>query len=407
MSKYKQIVVLKFGGTSVGRIKFIKRMSSKIKKFIDENIFPVVIVSAMGDTTDKLLEMGEKISKKPDKRELDMLLSAGERISMALLAMALREKGVPAKSFTGSQAAIITDTRHGNAKIIDVKGDRIKSAIKSGEIPIIAGFQGVSFEKEITTLGRGGSDLTAVAIAKALGVNEVFIYTDVDGVYSCDPRFLKNPKRIKKISYEEMLEFSKFGAKVLHHRAVSLAGKENIKIKVLSSFNSKGGTEVESMKYMEEPRVKGIAIDENNTLFTMRQVPLNPGYISQVLTQLTERGTNIKLFFHGIPFKNKFDMSFIVDRKDEKETEEFLRGILKKLKGERIVKKKNLVLLSLIGYGIGGSTDVIKKVMEIFDEQKIHVEGFFPSQVRISFLFSKENLKKVVKKIAKEFSLSK
>jgi len=407
LSKYKQIVVLKFGGTSVGRIKFIKRMSSKIKKFIDENIFPVVIVSAMGDTTDKLLEMGEKISKKPDKRELDMLLSAGERISMALLAMALREKGVPAKSFTGSQAAIITDTRHGNAKIIDVKGDRIKSAIKSGEIPIIAGFQGVSFEKEITTLGRGGSDLTAVAIAKALGVNEVFIYTDVDGVYSCDPRFLKNPKRIKKISYEEMLEFSKFGAKVLHHRAVSLAGKENIKIKVLSSFNSKGGTEVESMKYMEEPRVKGIAIDENNTLFTMRQVPLNPGYISQVLTQLTERGTNIKLFFHGIPFKNKFDMSFIVDRKDEKETEEFLRGILKKLKGERIVKKKNLVLLSLIGYGIGGSTDVIKKVMEIFDEQKIHVEGFFPSQVRISFLFSKENLKKVVKKIAKEFSLSK
>lgn len=401
------MVVLKFGGTSVGRISFIKKIATKIKGFLKENIFPVIVVSAMGDTTDKLLQMGQKISRNPDKRELDMLLSAGERISMALLAMALREKGIPARSFTGSQAAIITDSRHGNAKIIEVKGDRIKNAIKSCEVPIIAGFQGVSFEREITTLGRGGSDLTAIAIAKALGVKEVFIYTDVDGVYTVDPRFLKKPKRIKKISYEEMLEFSRFGAKVLHYRAVSLAGRENIKIKVLSSFNSKGGTRVEKIKYMEGPELKGIAIDENNTLFTMRQVPLNPRYISQVLTQLTERGTNVKLFFHGIPFKNKFDMSFVVDRKDENEVEKFLREILDKLKGERVIKKKSLVLLSLIGYGIGDSADVVKKVMEIFDEQKVHVEGFLPSQVRISFLFSKENLRKVVKKIAKEFNLSK
>ncbi len=407
MKNYKRIVVLKFGGTSLGKIKFIKRISSKIKKFLDKGMFPVVVVSAMGDTTDRLLEMSEKISRKPDKRELDMLLSAGERISMALLAMTLRGKGIPAKSFTGSQAAIITDTRHGNAKIVDVKGERIKSAIKSGEIPIIAGFQGVSFEKEITTLGRGGSDLTAVAIAKSLGVKEVYIYTDVNGVYTCDPKFLENPKRIHKISYEEMLEFSRFGARVLHHRAVSLAGKEDIKIKVLSSFNSKGGTEVERIKYMEEPVIKGIAIDESNTLFTMKQVPLNPRYISQVFTQLTEKGINVKLFFHGIPFKNKFDMSFIVDRRDEKETEEFLIKILKNLKGERIIKKKNLVLLSLIGYGIGDSIDVIKKVMEIFDEKKIHIEGFFPSQVRVSFLFSKENLRKIVKKISREFNISK
>lgn len=407
MKKYKKILVLKFGGTSVGRISFIKRIATKIKKFIDDGIFPVVVVSAMGDTTDKLLEMGKKISKNPDKRELDMLLSAGERISMALLAMALKEKGIPARSFTGSQASIITDTKHGNARIIEVKAERIRSAIKNGEIPIIAGFQGVSFEKEITTLGRGGSDLTAVAIAKSLGSKEVYIYTDVDGVYTCDPKFLKNPKRLKKISYEEMLEFSRFGAKVLHHRAVSLAGKENIKIKVLSSFNSKGGTEVEKINYMEKPEVKGIAIDEKNTLFTMREIPLNPGYISQVLTQLTEKGINVKLFFHGIPVKEKFDMSFIVDEENERATEEFLKGILKELKGKKLIKKKNLSILSIVGYGIGESMEIIKKVMEIFDREKVHIEGFFPSQVRISFLLVEKDLKKIVKEIAKEFNLSK
>jgi len=406
LKEYK-IRVLKFGGTSLGRIELIKKVATKIKKIKEEGIFPVIIVSAMGDTTDRLIEMSKKISKDPDKRELDVLLSSGERISMALLAMALREKGIPSKSFTGSQAKILTDTRHGNAKIIDINPERIKETIEKGEIPIIAGFQGVSFEKEITTLGRGGSDLTAVAIAKALNLDEVYIYTDVDGVYSCDPKFLKNPKRIERISYEEMIEFSKYGAKVMNHRAVLLASKENIKIKVLSSFNSKGGTIIEKMDYIEKGEVKGIAIDEKNTLFLMKNIPLNPSFVSQILTFLTENGINVKLFLHGIPLKNKFDMSFVVDENDEEKTEKILKKYLKELKGKKLIKKQKLAILSLIGYGIGEEIDIIKKVIEIFDKEKIHIEAFFPSPLRISIIFSNENLKNVVKKISKEFNLSK
>ncbi len=406
MKEYK-IKVLKFGGTSLGKIEFIKKVATKIKKIKEEGFFPVVIVSAMGDTTDKLIEMSKKISKEPDKRELDVLLSSGERISMALLAMALREKGIPSKSFTGSQAKILTDTRHGNARIIDIEPERIKEAIKKGEVPIIAGFQGVSFEKEITTLGRGGSDLTAVAIAKALNLNEVYIYTDVDGVYSCDPRFLKNSKRIERISYEEMIEFSRYGAKVMNHRAVLLASKENIKIKVLSSFNSKGGTIIEKINYLEKGEVKGIAIDEKNTLFLMKNIPLNPSFLSQILTFLTENGINVKLFLHGIPLKNKFDMSFVVDENDEEKTEKILKKYLRELKGKKLIKKQKLAILSLIGYGIGEEIDIIKKVVEIFDKEKIHIEAFFSSPLRISIIFSNKNLKNIVKKISKEFNLSK
>lgn len=406
MKEYK-IKVLKFGGSSVARINFIKKIASMIKKLREEDVFPVVVVSAMGDTTDKLLYMAKKISKNPDKRELDMLLSSGERISMALLAMALKEKGIPARSFTGSQVGIITDTRHGNARIIEIKGERIKETIRKGEVPIIAGFQGVSLEKEVTTLGRGGSDLTAVAIAKALNLDEVYIYTDVDGVYTFDPKFLRRPKRIEELSYEEMLEFSKYGAKVLHDRAVSLAGKEGIIIKVLSSFNSKGGSIIKEIKCIEKKEVKGIAIDENNTLFLMKDVPLNPEYVSQVLTRLTENGINVKLFLHGIPLKNKFDMSFVVSKDDDEKTENLLKKFLNELKGEKLIKKQNLSILSLIGYGIGEEIEIIKKVLEIFAIEKVHIEGFFPSQVRISFLFSKKNVKRIIKKIAKEFNLSK
>ncbi len=406
MKEYK-IRVLKFGGSSVARINFIKRIASRIKKLREEGIFPVIVVSAMGDTTDKLLYMAKKISKNPDKRELDMLLSSGERISMALLAMALKEKGVPARSFTGSQVGIITDTRHGNARIIDIKCERIKEAIKKGEVPIIAGFQGISLEKEVTTLGRGGSDLTAVAIAKALNLKEVYIYTDVDGVYTFDPKLLKKPKRIERLSYEEMLEFSKYGAKVLHDRAVSLAGKEGIIIKVLSSFNSKGGTIIEEIKYMEKREVKGMTLDKDNTLFLMKDVPLNPEYVSQVLTRLAESGINVKIFLHGIPLKNKFDMSFVVSKDEDEKTENLLKKFLKELKGENLIKKKNLSILSLIGYGIGEDTSIIKKVLEIFAREKVHIEGFFPSQVRVSFLFSKKNVKRIIKEIAREFNLSK
>ncbi|MEO0261062.1 MAG: aspartate kinase [candidate division WOR-3 bacterium] len=406
MKEYK-IRVLKFGGSSVARINFIKRIASMIKKLREEGIFPVIVVSAMGDTTDKLLYMAKKISKNPDKRELDMLLSSGERISMALLAMALREKGVPARSFTGSQVGIITDTRHGNARIIDIKCERIKEAIKKGEVPIIAGFQGISLEKEVTTLGRGGSDLTAVAIAKALNLKEVYIYTDVDGVYTFDPKLLKKPKRIERLSYEEMLEFSKYGAKVLHDRAVSLAGKEGIIIKVLSSFNSKGGTIIEEIKYMEKREVKGMTLDKDNTLFLMKDVPLNPEYVSQVLTRLAENGINVKIFLHGIPLKNKFDMSFVVSKDEDEKTENLLKKFLKELKGENLIKKKNLSILSLIGYGIGEDTSIIKKVLEIFAREEVHIEGFFPSQVRVSFLFSKKNVKRIIKEIVREFNLSK
>jgi len=406
LKEYK-IRVLKFGGSSVARINFIKRIASMIKKLREEGIFPVIVVSAMGDTTDKLLYMAKKISKNPDKRELDMLLSSGERISMALLAMALREKGVPARSFTGSQVGIITDTRHGNARIIDIKCERIKEAIKKGEVPIIAGFQGISLEKEVTTLGRGGSDLTAVAIAKALNLKEVYIYTDVDGVYTFDPKLLKKPKRIERLSYEEMLEFSKYGAKVLHDRAVSLAGKEGIIIKVLSSFNSKGGTIIEEIKYMEKREVKGMTLDKDNTLFLMKDVPLNPEYVSQVLTRLAENGINVKIFLHGIPLKNKFDMSFVVSKDEDEKTENLLKKFLKELKGENLIKKKNLSILSLIGYGIGEDTSIIKKVLEIFAREEVHIEGFFPSQVRVSFLFSKKNVKRIIKEIVREFNLSK
>ncbi len=399
----KKLIVQKYGGTCVENIQKIKKIAEKIIKSA-ENYKVVVVVSAMGNTTDDLLCLAKEITRSPPLRELDMLLTAGERISMALLSMAINAKGKKAVSFTGSQVGIVTDSKHTGARILEIRGERLKEALRKGYIPIIAGFQGVSTKKEITTLGRGGSDTTAVALAAYLKAEKCEIYTDVDGVYTEDPEIFKNVKLISEITYEELTELSDYGAEVMHPRSVMLASHFNVPLHIKNAFCEKGGTVVKK-KIMEVPGVKAIAHKKGLVRFMLEEVPRNPKFVKQAISKLADNKVNIVFYNHGHPYAETFDLHFIVEKKDEKKAEQILESFKKETKAKRLEKERNVWGIFLVGSGIGKDLEVFKKAMEIMHKTKAHVEGFFSTDLKIGFFVSAKNAEVVIKRLLKEFGL--
>ncbi len=398
------IIVTKFGGTSVAGANLILSAAKKVAQIRQTNDV-VVVVSAMGNTTDELIKLSKQITESPAAREIDMLLTAGERISVALFSMALEELNLKAMSFTGSQVGIITDNRHTDARIMEIKGERIKNALSQGFIPVVCGFQGVSFEKEITTLGRGGSDTTAVALAAAMSAQKCIIYTDVDGVFTEDPNRFPDVKKINKISYEEMLELASRGAKVLHPRATGIGARFNVPIEVRSSFSNKSGTLITHINSMEHPKPKAVTHCEDLYLITLVQVPKNPKYLSNITTELTKAGVHLKFFFHGISDAPRFDLSFITPLSERKRIREVVTRESRKLKIKEIRENLDICSVSIIGTGIGSENKILAEIFNEISRIRAHIEAITTSELSINLFLHKRFLYKVISTLLKKFNL--
>lgn len=398
------LTVVKFGGTSVANADLILKAARRVA-LLKKNSDVIVVVSAMGHTTDELIELSKQIIKNPRAREMDMLLTAGERISVALFTMALHKLNVKAISFTGSQVGIITDNRHTDARIIEIKGERIKNVLCQGYVPVICGFQGVSSEKEITTLGRGGSDTTAVALAAAFNAQKCIIYTDVDGVFTEDPNRFPGVKKIDRISYEEMLELASRGAKVLHPRATGIGARFEIPIEVKNSFTNKPGTLITHINGMEHPKPRAITHSENLYLITLVQVPKNPGYLSQITTELTNAGAHLKFFFHGISDAPKFDLSFITPLEERKIVKKIIDRLRGRLKIKEVKESLDICSISVIGAGIGLEHRILADIFKEFSKIKSHIEAITTSELSINIFLRKKFLEKSVNALLGKFQL--
>ncbi|HET6910301.1 MAG TPA: aspartate kinase [Mycobacteriales bacterium] len=385
------LVVQKYGGSSVGDAGKIKRVAQRIVDARRAGHDVVVVVSAMGDTTDELLDLAQQVSPLPPPRELDMLLTSGERISMALLAMAIANLGASARSFTGSQAGVITDSVHGRARIIDVTPGRISEALEAGHIAIVAGFQGVSQDtKDITTLGRGGSDTTAVALAAALDAEVCEIYTDVDGVFTADPRIVPNAKRIPRISYEEMLEMAACGAKVLHLRSVEYARRHSLPIHVRSSFSQREGTFVVTVpeeEQVEQAIISGVAHDRSEAKVTVVGVPDKPGEAAGIFAALADAEINIDMIVQNVSgAEGRTDISFTLPKTDGAAAMAALEKVKGEIGFEGLRYDDQIGKVSLIGAGMKSHPGVSKTFFAALGESNVNVEIISTSEIRISVI---------------------
>ncbi len=399
------LVVKKFGGSSLATLKNIRHVANIIKRAKEKGDDVIVVVSARGDTTDRLTGLAYKISNRPVQRELDMLLTAGERESMALLAIALNEIGVKGISFTGSQVGIITDTSHTKARIIAIKGERLKKSLMEGKVPVVAGFQGVSVEKEVTTLGRGGSDVTAVALAVTFSALKCEIYSDVAGLYTEDPYYFPGVKLVENVSYEEMAEISSAGARVISTRAVLLAEKYRVPIELYSTFTLERGTVVKNIEVMEEPEVRAITHRTDMAMIFLEDVPKKTYFFSQAITRLME--ANVRLFFysHGVPHHNHFDLSFIVEERETERAEKVLKTFVQDVGDARIEIIKHLGLITLVGIGIGNSPEILSRLFDSLNKMQVHVIAFSSSENRIDLFINKERILEVVENLLTIFNL--
>jgi aspartate kinase len=403
--------VQKYGGSSVADAERIKRVAERIVTARKAGHDVVVAVSAMGDTTDELLDLAGKVSPLPPPRELDMLLTAGERISMALLAMAIHNLGYEARSYTGSQAGMITTSVHGKARIIDVTPGRIRSALDEGAVAIVAGFQGVSREtKEITTLGRGGSDTTAVALAAALSADVCEIYTDVDGVYSADPRIVPDARRIEQITYEEMLELAACGAKILHLRSVEYARQTGLPLHVRSSYSNKPGTIVTgSMEDLsvEQAMITGVAHDRSEAKITVLGVPDEPGEAARIFEAVTEAEINIDMIVQNVSThgSSRTDISFTLPKTDGPTAMAALQKVKEKVGFEGLLFDDHVGKVSLVGAGMRSHPGVAAKFFAALGEAGVNIEMISTSEIRISIVCRDTDLDVAVRAIHDAFDL--
>ena len=378
------LVVQKFGGTSLADAARIEAVSDRVESTRREGHDVVVVVSAMGETTDQLVALAAEVSDDPSPREMDMLLSAGERISMALLSISLNSRGIPAVSYTGSQAGILTDSSHGSAKILDIKGTRVRDSLAQGRVVIVAGFQGVDPEsKEITTLGRGGSDATAVALAAALGADTVEIYTDVDGVFTADPRMVPDAMKLEEIPFDEMLELSAGGAGVLMSRAVEFGRRFDIPIHVRSSFHDGEGTWVRESP-MEQAIVSGIAHDRSEAKVTVNRVPDRPGVAAALFGSLAAAGVNIDMIVQNVSHDGSTDISFTVPRANLVDAERIAKQVAGEINADSVDVDAEIAKVSLVGAGMKSHPGVAAKVFETLASAGINIEMISTSTIRIS-----------------------
>ncbi|MEI6405094.1 MAG: aspartate kinase [Actinomycetes bacterium] len=416
------LVVAKFGGSSVSDAASILRVAKRIVDTKRAGNQVVVVVSAMGDTTDELLDLAREVSPNPPGRELDMLLTAGERISMAVLAMAISDLGEDARSYTGSQAGLITDSTHGKARIVDVTPDRIQQALAEGAIPIVAGFQGVAHDtKDITTLGRGGSDLTAVAIAAALKADVCEIYTDVDGIFSADPRICPQARHVPLITYDEMMELAAAGAKVLHLRCVEYAKRFNVTIHVRSSFSQNEGTFViadladqsgiaqlsQRGAIMEQPIIAGVAHDLGDAKITIVGVPDRPGMAAAIFQAVADAGINMDMIVQNVSGggSSKTDLTFTVPRAEAAKAELALRKIQDALGFDDVDTDEDIAKISLIGAGMRSHPGVSATFFKAIADAGVNVEMISTSEIRISVVTRASSAKTAVQAIHTAFGL--
>lgn len=403
------LIVQKYGGSSLSDAKKISKVAKRIVKTKNKGNKVVVIVSAMGDTTDELIELSKLINPNPDKREMDMLLSTGEQVSIALVAMAIQHIGEKVISLTGSQAGIMTDSTYSKAKIMDIKSERLKKELIENDIIIVAGFQGVSETSDITTLGRGGSDTTAVAIAASLDASICEIYTDVDGVYSADPRIVPNAKKIEHIYYDDMMELAILGAKVLHPRCVELAKNYNVTIHLRSSFSEKRGTIIdkkENIMLEKGSHISGIAYNYNVVKLAIFDVPDRPGIARIIFNSLAQKNVNVLIILQSTSeIIEKKSISFLIDKDDTDVAVEILEENLIALDGKKIITQEELAIVSVVGSGLVTSPGTAARIFEIMGENNINIDMISTSQAAIVAVIPAKDCEKAVNKLAEEFNL--
>ncbi len=401
------IVVQKYGGSSVGSAERIMRVAERIVALKRSGKQAVIVVSAMGDMTDHLVEQAKAINPNPSSREMDMLLSTGEQISISLLAMAIERHQEKVVSLTGGQSGIITDNIHKKARISKINPERVLAALESDHIVIVAGFQGITEQGDITTLGRGGSDTTAVALAAALHAEACEIYTDVAGVYTADPRQVPDARLLKEISYDEMLELARLGAKVLHPRSVELARKYNIPLMVKSSFEELEGTRVTGVKNMEQLYIRGVSLDSNIAKISVIDVPDKPGIAFRLFSSLAEHQVNVDRIFQNLNHDKVNDISFTVDDDDMEKAIEVASDFSQNIQAKSILFDTNVTKLSIVGTGISGNAEVAAQLFGALYELGINIQMISTSEIKISCIINQEDGEKALKHIHEVFNLDK
>jgi aspartate kinase len=401
------LLVQKFGGTSVADPDRIRAVADHVARTRREGNEVVVVVSAMGRTTDGLLRLAGDVAKSPGGRELDMLLTAGERISMALLCMAVEDLGVPAVSFTGSQAGIVTTTEHGRAKILEVRAERIREALAADQVAIVAGFQGVSSAtRDITTLGRGGSDTTAVALAAALGADVCEIYTDVEGVYTADPRVVPDARRLARVSFDEMLEMAATGGRVLALRSVEFARNHGVHVHVRSSFTWAPGTWVrEEDPTMEQAIISGVTHDVTEAKMTIQQVPDRPGVAATVFRSLAEEGVNVDMIVQNVSTAGHTDISFTIPRDDVARASTVMEKIVVDTEASGFRSDSDVGRVSLIGAGMKTHPGIAAQMFEVLATEGINIEMISTSSIRISCVVGEDDVERAVRALHAAFAL--
>ncbi len=387
------LIVQKYGGTSVADTDRILNVAKRIKTFVDNGDQIVVVVSARSGVTNELIARAKTFSPQPDDREMDMLLAVGEQETIALMAMALHSLGVKAVSRTGAQAGIITDDVHTRARIVEMTGGDIKECLDAGEVVIVAGFQGVDRHGNVSTLGRGGSDLSAIALAAALKADVCQIYTDVSGVYTADPRIVKNARKIPEMSYEELLEMASLGSKVMQARSVEFAQKHNVVFEVRSSFNNESGTIVKSeAPSLEDVVISGVAVDRNQTKVTVTEIPDKPGTAAEIFRQLGENGVVVDMIVQNVGRGGKANLTFTVSKDDAAKAEKVLRSYCDTIKGATVSLTGDIAKVSVIGTGMRSHSGVAAKFFQTLAENSINVQIITTSEIKISVGISLEEV---------------
>ena len=401
----QDLIVQKYGGSSVANVERIKRVARRIVETKEKGKKVVVVVSAMGDTTDDLISLAKRINESPPSREMDMLLATGEQVSSSLLAMAIQALGHDVVSLTGAQCGIVTSNVHKKARINDINTHRMEKELAAGKIIIVAGFQGVNENKDITTLGRGGSDTSAVALAAALEAELCEIYTDVDGVYTADPRIVKDASKIHEISYEEVLEMASTGAKVLHPRSVELAEKFKVPLVVRSSYNHNEGTIIKEDVIMEKVLVRGISLDENIAKISIFEVPDQPGIAFRLFSALAKANIHVDMIVQNVNRTAVNDISFTIDVEELQEAVTVAQKFAFEVKAQKVEYDQGVAKLSVIGTGIVANAEIASKFFEALFELGINIQTISTSEIKISCLIDKERGKEAMVYIHKKFGM--
>ena len=401
------LLVQKFGGTSVGTTERIEAVAEKVSRFRKEGHDVVVVVSAMSGETNRLIALANNIMEEPTPREMDVLVSTGEQVTIALLSMALQKLGCEARSYTGSQVRILTDSSHTKARIKQIDEQRMREDLDAGRVVVVAGFQGIDESGNITTLGRGGSDTTAVALAAALRADECQIYTDVDGVYTTDPRVVDTARRLERITFEEMLEMASLGSKVLQIRSVEFAGKYNVPLRVLSSFQEGEGTLItlEDENAMEQPVVSGIAFNRDEAKLTIAGVPDTPGSALRILKPESDANIEVDMIVQNVGEDNRTAFTFTVHRNDFKRAKEVLQRVADELGAREVAGDSKIAKVSIVGVGMRSHAGVATQMFEALSNEGINIQMISTSEIKISVVIDEKYLELAVRALHSAFEL--